>query len=223
MRLLREEPSSWQRLRQRRGTGSNSDGGARRAPGNWQARARTARPGAALEGCGSAALSALGAAALIETKLSSARLREEITRLEKRIVRHAELIDSAFQSTRASQSDPVPIEDAQQLLHENEARSILDRQLWQLCLGHHEKRVRWVKLAAGRREIVSRSTLYVAVWMAGAGTTTEDRGARDCSKPSYTSSDYERGAPLPSTWPRHELYRDLFSGIEDLIQISIFW
>jgi CHAT domain-containing protein len=131
-----------------------------------------------------------------------------------------ELIDSAFpEYANLANPDPVPVEDAQQLLHEDEA-------LIQFLIGSYgsyvwaitKSDVRWVQLAAGRREIVNK----VDALRCGLDARTwYDYGGSQCQRllqTGYTSNDYERGAPLPFDLAKaHELYRDLFGGIEDLI------
>src|SRR5690606_25859516 len=148
-------------------------------------------------------------------------VREELAGLEKRIGSVTQLIDSAFpEYANLANPDPVPVEDAQQLLHEDEA-------LIQFLIGSYgcyvwaitKNDVRWVKLAAGRREIVNkvdalRCGLDGRSWYAYGGSWRQR-----LLETGYTSSDYERGAPLAFDLAKaHELYRDLFGGIEDLIQ-----
>jgi len=164
-------------------------------------------------------LSALGAAGADRDEHLIRSIREELAGLEKRIGSVTQLIDTFPEYASLANPNPVPIEDAQRLLHENEA-------LIQFLIGSYgsyvwvitKSDVRWVKLAAGRGEIVNKVD---ALRCGLDGRSWYDYGGSRCQRlleTGYTSRDYERGAPLPFDLAKaHELYRDLFGGIEDLI------
>ena len=165
-------------------------------------------------------LSALGAAASDRDESFIRSLREELAGLEKRIASVTEVIDSAFpEYASLANPHPVPIGEAQQLLNEDEA-------LIQFLIGSYgsyvwavtKDNVRWVKLAAGRRDIVRK----VDALRCGLDARSWHDYGSQCQRlleTGYNLGDYERGAPLPFDLAKaHELYRALFGGIEDLIQ-----
>jgi len=166
-------------------------------------------------------LSALGAAAADRDEALIRSLRGGLASLEKRIASVTKVIDSAFpEYASLANPAPIPVENAQRLLHENEA-------LVQFLIGSYgsylwavtKNDVRWVKLEVGRREILNKVD---ALRCGLDGRNWYDYGGSPCQRlleTGYSFSDYERGEPLPfDTLKAHEFYRDLFGGIEDLVQ-----
>ena len=165
-------------------------------------------------------LSALGVAVSDRDESLIRALREELAGLEKQIASISQHIDRAFPEYASLASpDPVPIKEAQRLLQENEA-------LVQFLIGSYgsyvwvatKDHVRWIKLTAGRREI-ARKVDALRCGLDARGWYDYGSQCQRLLETGYSLSDYERGEPLPFDLAKaHELYRDLFGGIEDLIQ-----
>jgi len=165
-------------------------------------------------------LSALGAAAADRDEALIRSLRGELASLEKRISSVTQLLESVFpEYTSLANPDPVPIEEAQQLLHENEV-------LIQFLIGSYgsyvwavtKDDVRWVKLGTGRRDIAKKVDA-LRCGLDARGWYDYGSQCQRLLETGYSASDYEKGEPLPFDLAKaHELYRDLFGGIEDLIE-----